>query len=107
MASTVKDPARVNYHARRMDFTGHDAFCLNLDPALRENHSVKAPRDDHAVSFDLSFHFCAFPEDHGLFGDDVAAHIAVNTKRAGELQCAFEGHTLVNKAGPLFAHAIL
>jgi hypothetical protein len=107
VAAAVKDTAWVDHHAGRVNFAGDDAFGLNLDAAFCENYAIKAAGNHDAVSFDLAFDFGAFTEDYGLLGNDVAAHVAVDAKRSSELQRTFEGYALVDKAGPLFADAIL
>jgi len=38
-----------------MNFARHYAFGLNLNAALRKNHTVIAPGNHHAVAFDLAF----------------------------------------------------
>jgi len=90
-----------------VDFARHDGFALNLHSTLRVDDAVKSSRDDYAIAFNLPFDLGAFTQNHRLFRDDVSAYIAINAKGSGELQGPFEGHTLIDKAGPLFAHAIL
>src|SRR5580658_1725590 len=90
-----------------MDFAGYHPFSLYLDPSFSKNDSVEAAGDDYAIALNLAFNLGTFTENHCLLGDDVAAYVAVNAKRTSKLQRAFQGYTLVDKSGPLFAHAIL
>ena len=80
MAAAVKDAAWVNHHARRMNFPRYDTFGLNFNAAFCENHAVKAAGNHYPIPFDLSFDFGAFAENHGLFGNNVAAHVTVMRK---------------------------
>src|ERR1700751_1142208 len=86
-----------------MDFACDDTLRLNLDAAFGEDDAVKAARDDHAVAFNLTFDLSAFAKHDGLFGNDVAFHVAVNAERAGKRQRAFERHALIDESSPLFA----
>src|SRR6202043_1364103 len=73
---------------------------------LCKNHTVEAAGDHHAVSFDLSLDLGAFPENHGLFGNDIALDVAVDAERSSDRQGALERHALIDKSSPLFAVAI-
>jgi hypothetical protein len=107
VTASIEDSAGIDDHAGRVHFASHNTLCLNLDAAFGENDAVKAARDDHAIAFDLSLDFCAFAQDDRLFGDDVAFDVAVDAKRSGQLQGTFEGHALINEAGPLFVRTVL
>jgi len=102
VAAPVEDPAWINDHAGRMHFPGHYALGLNLDAAPGENHPIEAAGNDHAIAFDLSFHFGAVAKDHGLLRDDVTLHIAIDAERAGDRQRSFEGYTLIDEPRSLF-----
>src|SRR5262245_26503024 len=92
VAAAVENSSGINHHARRVHFSGDHALGLNLNAALRENHAVEATGNHYAVSFDLSFDLCAVAEHHGLLGNNVAFHVAVNTECALDRKRAFEGH---------------
>lgn len=103
MATAIEDSARVDHHARRMNFTGDHAFGLNLDSAFGEDNAVEAPGNHYAVSFYLTFDLCGIAEDHGLLGNDIAFDVAVDAERAGELERAFQRHSLIDEACPFLA----
>ena len=50
-----------------MHFSGHHALGFNLHAAFRENHSIEAAGNHHAIALDLPFDFCAFAKNHRLF----------------------------------------
>src|SRR6516162_9406199 len=102
MAATVEDPAWIDDHAGRMHFPGHYAPGLNLHATLSENHSIEAAGNDHAVAFDLAFHFGAVAKDHRLLRDDVALDITIDAERAGDRQRSFQGYALIDESRPLF-----
>src|SRR6266849_7777828 len=89
-----------------MHFAGHDALCSDLHAALRKNDAVKAAGDYHAVSFNLALDLRAFAENDSLLGNNIALDIAVDAEGSGEGQRALEGHTLIDKSGPMFAGAV-
>ena len=107
VAPSIKYSARVNHHARRMYFARHHTLGLDFHSAFREDHSVKASRDHHAISFDLSFDLRILSQNHSLLRDDVALHVSVNAKRSRYRQRSFHRHTLIDKACPLFSAAVL
>jgi hypothetical protein len=102
VATSVENSAGIDDHARRVYFSGDDALGLNFDAALGKNYPIEAAGDDDAIAFNLSFDFGIFTEDYSLLGNDVALHVAVDAKSAGDLKSALQGHALVNKAGPFF-----
>ena len=106
MAAAIKNPAGVDYHARRMHFARHNSLGLDLDSAARENHPIKMPGNDHAVPFNLSFNLRVLPEDHRLLGDDGALHVPINAKGPGQRQRSFERYALINESGPLFVQSV-
>ena len=67
VAAAVEDAARVNHQARRVNFTGYDAFGLDFDAAFGEDDAVIAPRDHHAIALDLAFDLGVFAQDDCLF----------------------------------------
>jgi len=105
VAAAIEDPAWIDNHAGRVHFPRDYTFGLNLNTALGEDDTVEAPRDHHTVPFDLTLHFGAFAKHHRLLRDDVTFDIAVDAKRAGDLERAFERHTLIDKACPFFIAA--
>src|SRR6266478_8416473 len=98
MAATVKDSARIDDHARGVNFAGHDALGFDLYTAFRENHAIEAAGDHHAIAFDLSFHLRAFAEDDRLLRDDVAFDVAVNAERSCNRERALERYALVDES---------
>ncbi len=106
MAAAVKNPTRIDDHARGVHFTGDDALCFNLDSTLGKNHTVKPPSDNHAIAFDLSFDPSAFTENHSLFGDDVSLDATVDAECALKLERALQRNALVNETRPLFAATV-
>src|ERR1700730_8598 len=106
MAAPVKNPARIDYHARRVHFARDHALGLDLHTASGKNHAVKSSGDHHAIAFDLAFHLGALSEDHRLLRDDIALDVSVDAKRAFELQRALKCHTLIDESSPLFFAAI-
>src|SRR5215470_19822598 len=89
VAATVENSSGIDHHAWGMNFSGDYALGLDLDAALRENHAVESAGNHHAVSFDLSLDFCAVSEHHGLLGNNVALHVAVNAERARDRERPF------------------
>src|SRR5580704_9593580 len=106
MAPSIEYPSRVNYHARRMHFSGHHSLGLNLHPALCENHAVESARDYHALPFDLPLDFCVLAEDYRLLRNDISLDMPVDPERPRQRQGAFQRHTLVNEPGPFFASPV-
>lgn len=106
MASTIKNSAGIDHHAGRVNLACDNALRLNLHPAFCEDHSVKAPRDDHTVSFNLTLDFGILSENHGLLGDDVSFNMPVDAERSCERQRAFERYTLVDETSPFLADTI-
>src|SRR5271169_468692 len=106
VASSIKDATRIDHHARRVHFARDHALRLNLYPALREDHSVEAARDDHAVPFNLSLDLGVFSEHDGLLGNNVSLHVSVNAECPGQRQRAFERNALIDETGPLFAETV-
>ncbi len=106
MAATVEDSPGVDDHAGRVNFSGDDALGLDFYAAFCEDHAVKSASDDYVIPFDLAFNFGALTEDHGLFGNNVAFNVAVDTERAFDLQRPFHGDALINESGPIFACAV-
>ena len=102
MTSAIEDSAWVDDHARRMHLAGDHSLGFNLHAALRKDHAVEPPGDDHPVSFDLPFYFGAFAEDHCLFRDNITFNVTIDAKRPGHRQSALQRDALVDKAGPLF-----
>src|SRR5437588_12734050 len=86
-----------------MHFAGHDAFGLNLDAALGKNYTIEAPGNHHAVSLDLSLDLCTLAKNHGLLGNDVAFHVAINSEGAADRERSFHGYTLIDEPRPFFA----
>ena len=84
MASAIKDAARIDDHAWRVNFSRHNTLGLDLHSPLCENHSVKAAGDYHAIAFDLTFDFCALAKNYSLFRDDVSLYVAVDAERSGD-----------------------
>ena len=82
MAASIKNPARIDHHARRMHFAGDHTFSFNLNPAFGENDAIKSARDHHAVAFDLTLNLRSLAENDGLFRNNVAFHVSVNAERA-------------------------
>src|SRR5260370_26251436 len=107
MAPAVEDSAGIDDHARRVDLSGHHSLGFDFNASLGKNHSIETARDDHTIALDLTFDLCALTQDHGLLRDDVAFHVAVNAKRAGDCERSFERHALVYESCPFFAGAIL
>src|SRR5882757_5025706 len=106
VAAAIKYPAGIDDQARGVNFPRNNTFGLNLHAALRKNHAVVAARDDHAISFDLTFDLGVFAQNQRLLGNDVSLYVAVNAKRSRNLQRAFHRDALIDKAGPLFAASI-
>ena len=106
MALTIEDSTRFDDQAWRVDFSRDDAFRLDFYPAFCKDHAVKAAGDHYVIPFDLAFHFSAFAEDYGLFGNDVALNVAVNAERAFDLQRPFHGDALIDETCPVFACAV-
>jgi len=107
VASPIKNAARVNHQARRMNFSRHNALSLNLDAAFSENHAVVAACNYNAVAFNLTFDLGILAKDQSLFGNDVSFHVSINAKRARHGQRAFHRDALVDKTSPLFAASAL
>src|SRR4029077_12472252 len=106
MASPIKNPARINHHARRMYFASDHALRLNFHAPFRENYAVKSPCDDHAIPFNLPFNFCLFAQYHRVLRNNIALHNSVNAKRSGDLERAFQRHPLIYKPGPFFGNVV-
>src|ERR1700680_2945508 len=106
MASPIKNPARINYHARRMHFSGNHALRLNLHSPLSKNHAIESPRDYHLVAFNLPFHFCAFAQYYCVLRNNIALHNSVNAKSSAYLQRTFQRHSLIDKSGPFFGDVV-
>src|SRR5579859_135030 len=107
VAASIKNAAWIDHQARRMDFAGNHSLCLNLDPAFREDHSIKAAGDYHAVAFDLSLDLGAFSQNDRLFRNYISFDVSVDSKRPGQLERAFEGDALIDEPCPFFTRAIL
>src|SRR5262245_25002003 len=105
MAAAIENPARIDDQAWRMDFAGDHPLGLNLHAALRENHAVVTPRDDHTIAFDLPFNLGVLTKDQCLLRNNITLDVTVDTERSGELQGPFEGYALIDKSCPLFAAA--
>src|SRR6267378_6004906 len=103
MAPAIKDTTGINDHARRVNLSRHHTFGLNFNAALREDHAVEASGNHHTISFDLTFHLCAFAQDNCLLRNYVALHVAINAERSSDRERSFERHTLVDESCPLFA----
>src|ERR1700692_3718364 len=106
MASPIKNPARIDHHARRMHLAGDHALGLNLHATFRENHAVESSRDHHAIAFNLPFNFCAFAQYYRVLRNNIALHNSVNAKSSADLQRAFQRHPLIDKSGPLFSDVV-
>src|SRR5260370_34833493 len=89
-----------------MHFASHHTFRFDLHAALRKNDGVQAAGDSHADSFNLALDLRAFAENDSLLGNNIALDIAVDAEGSGEGQRALEGHTLIDKSGPMFAGAV-
>ena len=103
MAPAVKDSSWIDYQARRVHFTGNDAFGFNLDAPLRENYAVEAPRNHDAIPFNLTFDLSTVTQYHGLLGNDVALNTSVDAKGPRYCESPFEVDALINEACPFFA----
>src|SRR5208337_695139 len=90
-----------------VNFSCHDSLGLNLHAPSGENDAIKSASNHHAISFNLSFDFRVFAEDHSLLRDDVAFDVSVNAKRSCQGQRAFERHALINEASPFLTATIL
>ena len=80
MASPVEDSARINYHARRMNFASDHTLGFNLHATLGKYHAIKSAGDDHAIAFNLAFDSSAFTKDDGLFGYDVSLDPSIDAE---------------------------
>src|SRR5260370_11101664 len=107
MAAPVEDPARIDYHAWGVNLSSNNALGLNLNTPFGKNHAIEAAGNHHAVAFDLSLDFGAFPEDDRLLRDNVSFNVAVNAERAGDCQRSFKGYTLIDETCPDFAACAL
>src|ERR1700756_1845681 len=90
-----------------MHFPRHHTLRLNLDSTLREYHSIEAPGNHHAISFDLPFHFRVLAEYDRLLRNNISLHVSVDTERSLQREGAFEQHSLINESCPLFTQTIL
>jgi len=104
---TIEDAARIDYHARGVNFAGDNTLGFNLNAAFCKNHAVEPARDHHAVAFDLSLDFGPFAEDDRLLRDDVSFDVAVNSERPCDGKRALQGHALIDKTCPLFVASAL
>jgi len=53
VALAVKDSARLDYQAMRMNFTRGDSFGVNLHFSLCEDHAIETAGDHYVVALDL------------------------------------------------------
>ena len=65
-----------------MNFAGDDAFGLNFNATLCENHSIKAACDNYLIAFDLAFDFGAFAKDESLIAEDIAFDLSFDAERS-------------------------
>ena len=105
MATSVKNAAGIDDHTGGVHFAGNYAFGFDFHPALRENHAIKTPGDDHAIAFNLALDLGAFSQNHRLLGNNIALNVAVDAERPRDRQRALESHALVDESSPLFAAA--
>ncbi len=106
VAPAIENPTWIDDHARGVNFTRNHALGLNFNAASGEDDAIETPRDYDAIPFNLTFDFRIFPEDHGLFGDDVSLDVSIDAERSREGQRTFERYSLINKAGPFFTGSI-
>ena len=107
MATPIKNPAGIDYHARRVNFSGDHALGFNLHAALGKNYTVEAPGNHHTIAFNLPLDFRAVPQNHGLFRNDVAFHISIDTERSADRKRSFEGYALIDESCPLFVRCAI
>ena len=106
MAAAVENSTGIDDHAGRMDFSGNDTLGLDFYAAFCKDHAVKTAGNHYVISFDLAFDFGAFTKDYGLFGNDVAFNVAVDSERSFDLQRPFHGDALIDEPCPIFACAV-
>src|SRR6516225_463360 len=95
VATTIENSSRIDHHARRVNFAGHDALRLDLDAPFGKDHSVKAARNHHAISFDLTFDLSALSKDHRLLGDNASLDVPINPQRPIDLHASYNSHASV------------
>src|SRR6516164_556527 len=101
VATTIENSSRIDHHARRVNFAGHDALRLDLDAPFGKDHSVKAARNHHAISFDLTLDLSALSKDHRLLRDNVSLDVPVDAERPFDIQGSFKRYALVYESCPL------
>src|SRR5215813_4725335 len=102
MAPSVKNPTRIDYQTRRMDFPRHDALRLNLHATFGKNYAVVPSCDDDSIPFNLPLDFGVFSENECLLGNHISFHVSVNPERARHRERALKRDSLINESGPLF-----
>jgi hypothetical protein len=98
MALTVEDPARFDYHARRMDLARNYAFRLYFNPALGKYHAVEFPGYHHVISFDLPFHSGPFTEDQAVTGNHISFYVSVDAEHARGFERSLKPYALIQEA---------
>ena len=101
MALAVKDAARLDHQAGRVNLAGHHALGHNLDPTLGENHAIEMAGNCDVISLDLTFYARAFAQNQAVVREDVAFYGSVQAERSGQLERAFQVNTLIEKARPV------
>ncbi len=89
-----------------MNFARDHAPRLYLDPTLGKYYAIKFARDDHMISFDLTFHASAFAQDQAVAGQQVSLHLSVNPKYARGFEGSLTANAFIEEAREFAAFRI-
>jgi len=55
VATSIKNSTGLNHQAGRVNLAGNDSLRLDLYPSFGKYDTIKFPRNDHVIAFDLAF----------------------------------------------------
>jgi len=102
VATPVKDTARFNEEAGRVNLAGDYTFRLNFHATLRKDDPVKSSGYDHLISFNLTLGVGLLAEQEPGARNDVPLDLGLQPECARQFESTLQADTLVEKAHPLF-----